>query len=471
MRSTAVALSSLLCQVSSPHHRYAQRIQPFARAWRDASDSVSGRKMTSTSKQSFGAGEGEWSSPLADFLLRVKNGPTSHVVIGNSAGDADSIVSALAHAYIRSVVNPQEEVEQESSRSGNPIESITPVVSITQADLEASRPETLLLLKWAGIAPSDLLYVDNAKVRAIATTATLVDHNHLQADNCFQHCRVIEIIDHHKDDGMHTDSCPVQRRRIAYAGGKVLVASTCTLLTESLIMMMNDPASSLKVAAPVPLPHDPSLAMLLLGVILLDSVNLQDEAGKVTDRDRAAVSFLVDQTDWTHSGLPASCRSNNNDHSTTPDLFKVFETLQQAKFDRDFWTALSIRDALRLDYKSFRDNTFGIASVLISWNDFKEKENLVAGLKHFVDETQTQLLIIMFGYQDDDHDSGSLKRELLLYGDETMCRDNAAEFLMTKDLDLRPIHVDDFAIRVFAQGNAKASRKQVAPLVGEFYQL
>lgn len=234
-------------------------------------------------------------------------------------------------------------------------------------------------------------------------------------------------------------------------------------------MMMNDPASdNLKAAAPVRPPHDPSLAMLLLGVILLDSVNLQDEAGKVTDRDRAAVSFLVDKTDWTHTTcFPSSCMSKN-EHST-PDLTKVFETLQQAKFDRDFWTALSIRDALRLDYKSFRDNTFGIASVLISWNDFKEKENLVAGLKRFVDETQTQLLIVMFGYQDDH--VGSLKRELLLYGDETMCRDNAAEFLMTKDLDLRPIHVGDFEIRVFAQGNAKASRKQVAPLVGEFYQL
>jgi exopolyphosphatase len=417
--------------------------------------------MTSTSKSgstSKDSSHGDWGGcSLADFLRRVKKYPTSHVVIGNSAGDADSIVSALTYSYIGSVVLHQEHETKESSQA----ESVTtPVVSISQRDLEASRPETLLLLKWAGIATSDLIYFDNPQIRARATTATLVDHNHLQADGYYDHCRVVGIIDHHQDDGMHTD-CPT--RQIAYSEGKVLVASTCTLLTEFL---MNDPANNLLNTAPTPPPH-PSLATLLLGVILLDSVNLQVQAGKVTERDRNAVAFLVNNTEWADSCLPLSCRSNDG---TTPDLSKVFETLQLAKFDRDFWMALSIRDALRLDYKSFRDNTFGIATVLISWNDFKEKKNLVAELKSFVDEIQTQLLIVMFGYQDAD---GRLKRELLLYSrsETTGCRDRVADFLMAKNLDLHPINVDDDAqLLVFVQGNAMASRKQVAPLVGEFYE-
>jgi exopolyphosphatase len=417
--------------------------------------------MTSTSKSgstsnkdSHGEDRGAWCS-LADFLRQVKNDPTSHVVIGNSAGDADSIVSALAYSYIRSVVLHQHEKEffQE--------ESVTPVVAISRRDLEASRPETLLLLKWAGIATSDLIYFDNPQVRARATTATLVDHNHLQADG-YDHCRVVGIIDHHQDDGMHSD-CPT--RQIAYSGGKVLVASTCTLLAEFL---MNDhPANNLLKTASPPTPPHPALATLLLGVILLDSVNLQVQAGKVTDRDRNAVAFLVNNTEWANSCLPVSCRSNDD---STPDLSKVFETLQQAKFDRDFWMALSIRDALRLDYKSFRDNAFGIATVLISWNDFKEKKNLVAELKSFVDEIQTQLLIVMFGYQDAD---GRLKRELLLYSSSETTgysRDMVADFLIAKNLDLHPINVDDAQLLVFVQGNAKASRKQVAPLVGEFYE-
>lgn len=379
---------------------------------------------------------------IQEFLLTLKQNPTNHIVIGNTAGDADSIISAVTHAYVTSA--------QESSRSAGftSHDFLTPVMSITQRDLETTRPETLILLKWAELPTDDLFYVDNTEVPKQATRVTLVDHNHLQAD-AYNHCEVPEIVDHHKDEENH-DEC--QKRRIAYSDGKVLVASTCTLVVEALM------------EHPIQLPpkSQAALSTLLLGVILLDSVNLKGEAGKVTDRDRAAVSFLLKETDWNQSRLPSNCMGDG----PVPDTSKIFDALQGAKFDRDFWMSLSVRDALRLDYKSFQDNLFGISSVLMAWDDFKDMDELISGMNSFLGDCKTSVLIVMLASQ---ASGGTLKRELVLYSSDTAEADRIANFLESSELALRQVPTAPDEMIVYDQGNAKASRKQVAPLIQSFF--
>ena len=82
---------------------------------------------------------------------------------------------------------------------------------------------------------------------------------------------------------------PARRKNetLPFADGHATVASTCTLVTERLMQLQSDDESF-----PAP------LAILLLGVILLDSVNLVPEAGKATPRDAAAVRALLDRTRW-----------------------------------------------------------------------------------------------------------------------------------------------------------------------------
>lgn len=63
------------------------------------------------------------------------------------------------------------------------------------------------------------------------------------------------------------------------AGGRALVASTCTLVAERYL-------SNPDLLCP-------AVAMLLLGVVLLDSVCLDASAGKVTSRDEAVAKALA----------------------------------------------------------------------------------------------------------------------------------------------------------------------------------
>jgi inorganic pyrophosphatase/exopolyphosphatase len=77
------------------------------------------------------------SDDFQDFLQNSFNKPIKHIVVGNEAGDADSIVSALVWAFVKSNLIDD----------GAATEALTPVVSITKNDIETQRPETKLLLK------------------------------------------------------------------------------------------------------------------------------------------------------------------------------------------------------------------------------------------------------------------------------------------------------------------------------------
>eukprot|EP00980_Cylindrotheca_fusiformis_P030957 scaffold25678_cov137-Cylindrotheca_fusiformis.AAC.5 len=389
------------------------------------------------------------SSAVSEFLKNAPRLSTSNAIsLGNPAGDADSIVSAIALAYIDSTFQSQQ-----------PTKRVTPIVSIRHEDLKTQRPETKYLLQLAKIDLDDLFAVDNPDLPP-KTSVTLVDHNCLTLNK--PEWTVTSILDHHLDEGNHMDTC--EERNIAFdsSTSSALVASTCTLMVERF------PASEM---------FPPSLAILLLGVILLDSVNLSPKAGKVTPRDETAVDTLLSRTDWSSLDLPAEVLlPPDNGSQGKPDTSRLFDALQNQKFNPDFWNSLSLLQALKLDYKSFGiepHGTFGISSVLQTMPEFLSRHALLDFLSE--EEGQSffenlEMLGVMFFSVIND----TRQRQMVLVGKDGQLLDNIVKsftedgFLQSRVLE--KTSKNDLHMVCLEQGNSKASRKQVAPLLMKYFK-
>lgn len=415
---------------------------------------------------------------LADFLRECKYqvwalagnkeelSPLS-LVIGNPAGDADSILSAITWAYVATT----------TTASSSSTKSTIPILSIPRHDLMTQRPETLFLLNLAGVTPDDL--VDLTDVHAARfghAHVTLVDHNRL--DTTLQESldwTVTGVLDHHYDEGLYTNAA---LREIAFDHDGATVASTATLVAEHWLRQQQQQSSSPKLNSDV--------ALLLLGTILLDSVNMSPAAGKGTARDQAVLNALLAQTDWQDGKL---VRNNNNynddslwDDAGGPRPTRLFERLQKAKFDVKFWKALSVRDALRLDFKRFTPQNnvpFGASTVLLDWDTFLAKDGVTSDIAAYMKEEKVSFLAIMCTYTAAESDV--VKRQLVLCAnkdEEPSLLDSMVDFLQKLDADSslqlqEQAHsrVDEqLQLRVFDQGKVKASRKQVAPLLIRYFE-
>ena len=410
------------------------------------------------------------SSKLASDRLMQSNGNNSiQLVMGNEAGDADSIVSALSLAYVNTI----------SSDDTNTLN--IPLVSIPREDLPLRR-DAVLLLDIAGINSRDLVYMDDEIVNKLfakttASSITLVDHNRIRSSLFHLSERVSVILDHHEDELSHEQvRADSGNRIIAFHEGFATVASTCTLVAEKLFR-------SIETNATV----DRSLGLSLLGVILLDSVNMLPEAGKGTSRDEAAIEALLKQTDWSAT----SKRSPNlvdektmikifpSGKDAAPDRTALFDALSGAKFDPKFWQGMSAKDCLRVDYKKFlvgggsSVQSIGISTVLLDMNSVLNKQHFHSMMADFVAAENVDLFGVMTMYADE---KGSFIRELLLSGSDVSVVNAFAEYLLNHP-DAAFLQIEEnnnscsetnssvLQTRVFRQGNVKGSRKQVAPVM------
>jgi len=452
--------------------------------------------------------------PLLAFLKEQKRQqPVQNLVIGNEAGDADTIISSISLAFIESAILPMK-------CSGSPAVAAmpkTPVIAIPKDDLLLKRPEVMLMLKLAGITHpgEELVFVDDAVIQNEASdaTVTLVDHNVLSDNLCALNWTVIEIVDHHRDEGFYLDTCPVgsDSRNIAFADEKALVASCCTLVAERLKEAWLSRSSNKR---PLYELYPAPLSTLLLGVILLDSVNLSEEVGKVTQRDRDAVQDLLANTDWLALAEKSrdALRISGDNPSHQPDPSAFFQLLQSAKYDPDFWRSLTVQEALRMDYKDFvpgneKYGVFGIPTILTSAQEFGRKANVVPGILDFMQGASVHFLAIMFAYelQENAGDvNDSIGRQLVLCvkqdnQDDQLGRlvslDDITAFLLSSDYDADPLDLVEIEgsadggrngvfwsdndknntkdkilwCRAFDQRNVKDSRKQIGPILLEYF--
>ena len=392
-----------------------------------------------------------------------------NVILGNEAGDADSIISSLALGYVESIYNKQNS-------------SITvPLVSIPREDMILRRDVTVLLEK-CGIDWHSLLYMDDPVVKKILSltdqlSITLVDHNKLQASlYCTLESRVTGIYDHHHDEGEHMLSCPVgPERHVAFENDNFMVGSTVTLLVERIQSLS------------LPTKIEGSLGLALLSVIVLDTMNMDPNVKRGTPRDKAAIDYLRLHTQWPNDEVP--------------DTHYLFQWLQGCKFDPQFWKSLSVMDSLRLDYKRFQQAAsssssssfessedgeserlaFGISAILLPLKDFVSKSNLYEQINDFIHVHHIQYLVVMNMIIQDD---APPRRELLVATsansnqlaqrlDQFLQKDDLTSMLQLQPMDLRefirsPDINNGVSIKAYAQGNTMASRKQVAPILMRF---
>lgn len=332
------------------------------------------------------------------------------IILGNQAADLDSMASSLAYEKLCSLLTPAE--------------AVMAVMPIPRSDFHLRR-EAVYVFRQAEINLDDLIFRDDIDLDSLPeqTRLVLIDHNILAPGLEKFSSRVTGILDHHQDNGLYPDADP---RIIRPAG------STASLVT--LEFQKNNIAIT------------PNMAALLAGTILLDTVNLAERAGRVTEVDREAAAYLLPRCP-----LPQD---------------KYFRAVQKAKFNLQ---GLSTNDLLRRDYKEWRFERVrcGIASVPLSVQDWLAHDaDLASGVIAFAEQRELDLLLSMHAYNKPD-----FHRELVIFCRTKTAHDNLVCLLQDNGLELMPLNVTltsplsaNGYIGLYSQGNIDMSRKRVQPL-------
>lgn len=240
------------------------------------------------------------------------------------------------------------------------------------------------------------------------------------------------------------------------------MASTATLVAERLS----------KYESP---PYSASIGILLLGVILLDSVNLIDSVGKVTDRDRKSVNDLLVNTDW-NKAKPSSYLTKGGNEDVAVDTDELFRMLQMAKYDPVFWSEMSVSRALFYDFKYFQAaEKFGISSILMPGVDFMTKESFWDSTYLFMNTMEISFLGIMLAYYDEQEVFHRQLAFVNTIGDRLVEQSDLVDSILSQayldvDLQLEEVTIPsteypNLQARLFDQHNVAPSRKQIGPML------
>ncbi|XP_022090779.1 protein prune homolog 2-like isoform X3 [Acanthaster planci] len=360
--------------------------------------------------------------------LESARGHTSlnvHVVLSNESCDLDSAISALVWAY---------HLAKEQEVPGTRGDVVIPVLNIPFEDYHLRTEVTHFLSLVHHIGASSLVFRDDVDLHsqhaAGRLTLTLVDHNTLPPRDAVLDEAVREVIDHHSN-GRHNDG----KRDIQVTVEPV--GSCSTLIAEKVLARNPDIVNE-------------DIAKLLLGPILVDTVNLSASACKATTKDIAMVEALSE---------------------ICPDLNKeeMYQELQEAKADMsDF----SVTDILRKDFKcvSGSSMSIGMSSILMHLTEFVDKPDIETGFQDFCSLKNLRLLVLMALTVSDD---GKAHRQICVYSPNSSdsMKDELIQTLeesTSPELSLSELATNASGLVVYNQANVKASRKRVLPLVKDF---
>jgi exopolyphosphatase len=362
------------------------------------------------------------------------------------------------------------------------------------------RPENLLAfvlssIPLSALLHSELLPVPTKDLGALGVHLALVDHNKLLPQ--FTGAKVDAIIDHHDDEGLYTDA----KVRVI----KVPMGSCASLVTKHFMDVWKASLAGPAGQAGSPVPAE--LATLLLSSILIDTGGLK-AGGKATPTDYESAAFLYPIS--TLSDPSTSALSASSLQASTPaSLSDLTAKLSSAKFAVSH---LSTHDLLLRDYKEYSFATsspaypnlqVGLSTVPLSLRIWLEKESsgftsYLSNLDAYMTERKIDISGVLTSYQSEKKNKH--KRELLLVVRSGLALDDASaeKILEQLALGLEAADVLDLETwgqkegflhfgkkkdvfrkgvdelvdgsagrwgRVWQQGNAKATRKQVAPIM------
>ncbi|ORX37670.1 hypothetical protein BD324DRAFT_641818 [Kockovaella imperatae] len=405
--------------------------------------------------------------------LRKSNLNGWTIAMGNEAGDLDSLASSIGFAYLSQTLKAERSIP----------------LNLTPSSLMRLRPENLLAFQNARIPLSTLFHLesipDPSTLVRLGAKFALVDHNRLLP--AFSHPDltdpVVAIIDHHEDEHQHSSALI---REIVVPTG-----SCASLVTRHFEPWWTKSSSS--PAGPAGSPIPPELPTFLLSAILIDTAGLK-AGGKATQNDTDAAAFL-----YPLSTLASSSSSSETAAETLNEaspIAALTTQLQDAKFNV---SDMSTNDLLLRDYKQYTlpsaSSDFpilqvGVSTVPLGLKPWLERDGGWNRLLQGVDEEMIQKNLDIEGVLTSyNNKNGKHRRELLLVvrtggavkdantakrmvQDLTLGLEGSVEIelkswdktsaLFSKDGELDT----SFRVaRVWKQGNAKATRKQVAPLL------
>ncbi|XP_045114561.1 exopolyphosphatase PRUNE1-like [Portunus trituberculatus] len=368
--------------------------------------------------------------PIVDFMNAIKKTlsarwPALHVVLGNESCDLDSAVSAIVYAFLlHSLQNGEEAV------------GVVPVLNIPAGEYPLKTEVTHWLQKH-GILQNSLIFRDEVNLSRLqeggSLRVTLVDHHVLPPADAYLESSVVGVLDHRPLD----PNAPTNERVTMIVEP---VGSCCTLVAEQV--MAKNPALL-----------DPVTASLLYGTIILDTVNLNPAAKRVTPKDIEVASQLARLM----SPPPSSFRIVHHASGGVQEL-------TEAKADV---SGLTCDQLLRKDLKVATGGGLrvGVASVPLRVTDFLGRSEGGRYLaEHLVTQGYQMLLVLGVTITQE-----TVTRDLAVYCPDTHIREQVTSALVEGQggvLQLAPQECEDVEGWVaFRQGNVGASRKVVMPIL------
>ncbi len=352
---------------------------------------------------------------LQQARVLVNNKSFKKVVVGNESADLDSIISANLLAFAYSEMGEQ---------------SIIPLINCKREDYKL-RTESCGLLKRYDIDENNLIFIDDIDDLMVQNPNQLeiiiVDHNKLPDNLRAWDNSVISVFDHHQDIDMYLDAKP----RLFETLG-----SCSTLVAEFILEHQPD------------IFKDEALAILNISPILVDTVNLDPEQERVTEKDRLIYNKIKKFVNL--------------------DLQKLYDDLQFMKSDV---SSLDSRDLLRKDYKQWVNKklTYGMSSVPLSIEDWlKKDEEISKAGEAYMKENSLDLLLIMTAYV-----QNGFKRELIVINSDAKLLSDFNNMLNQAGLELTdyPQKLESAKpIATFNQGGLGFSRKKIQPLIEAFFK-
>jgi len=360
--------------------------------------------------------------------------------MGNEASDMDSIISSLLYGYLLGSKN----------KTSNQVHIA--VMNIPREDFSL-RTETCWIFSQLNISTEDLLFFPEIEanldelMKKNRLQLILLDHNILaQHQKKFEKC-VREIVDHHKDEKIYPE---------AKGDYRIIdmVGSCCTLVALKYLYTNDFNSTSLLEGT-----EGEKAIRLLVGTILLDTVNLDPKHKKVTPKDEEAVAKLSQIVKYDDKFR-----------------FNLFTTLQDTRFDQ---SSMSSYDLLRVDYKQWTMAVeVGIGSHKVPIKVWLQKDSkIVETLEKYLLSRKLDILFVMTAYFEPPN-SDKFFRELLVYTTKKDLMQPVVDFLQKKtDLNLMPIEQESSKklndshhfISFFNQGNIGHSRKQLQPFLMDLY--
>ncbi|XP_055338815.1 uncharacterized protein LOC129588557 isoform X2 [Paramacrobiotus metropolitanus] len=349
-----------------------------------------------------------------------------HIVTGNEACDLDSAVSALVYAF---------HLWKTDSANND---AVLPLLNVPRKDY-VLKTEVAYALTKQGIEQSNLIFADDLDPVRLhqerRLQVTLVDHHLPVGKFSGLTDAVKEVIDHR----------PVEQGdKTAYlkdiSSTTETVGSCCTLIAEKILA-----ASDAKSLTPV-------TAYLLYETIILDTVNFSKDAQKATQKDEHIADELQKR-------LPTAAVRD-----------QIFSELVDAKSDI---SCLNTEQLLRKDLKvlDIQEIKIAVSSIPKLVRHCLKADDAQAEIETFCRKYDyTGLIVLGVSIKDT-----SVQRDMLCFAPDMSYVDLLLDDLNNAEVKLGlerdpTFGIPDGRYQYFKQGNVKASRKQILPVVKQIIE-